>query len=144
MAKDIATARPGAKVIGIGPVDVRSFDSLKRAVDRCVEELGGIDFVMYASLLFLPRRLSTSSFVEEEVITMMERYGNGMMHINANGSFIQCRRSRELPRVHQPALRQRLQVRYRYRHLRLIQHAQSYPPTSSQVRREAQGGPGNP
>ncbi|KAL2010311.1 hypothetical protein VTN00DRAFT_6118 [Thermoascus crustaceus] len=46
MAKDIATARPGAKVIGIGAVDVRSFDSLKRAVDRCVEELGGIDFVI--------------------------------------------------------------------------------------------------
>lgn len=46
MAKDIATARPGAKVIGIGAVDVRSFDSLKSAVDRCVAELGGIDFVI--------------------------------------------------------------------------------------------------
>lgn len=46
-AKDIATARPGAKVIGIGAVDVRKFESLKAAVDRCVSELGGIDFVMY-------------------------------------------------------------------------------------------------
>jgi hypothetical protein len=27
---------------------VRSFDSLKAAVDRCVKELGGIDFVMCA------------------------------------------------------------------------------------------------
>lgn len=49
MAKDIATARPGATVIGIGSVDVRSFDSLKEAVARCVEELGAIDFVMYAN-----------------------------------------------------------------------------------------------
>lgn len=47
MAKDIATARPGAKVIGIGAVDVRKFDTLQAAVERCVKELGGIDFVMY-------------------------------------------------------------------------------------------------
>ncbi|KAL1956762.1 hypothetical protein VTO42DRAFT_6815 [Malbranchea cinnamomea] len=46
MAEDIATARPGAKVIGIGAVDVRSFDSLKGAAERCVKELGGIDFVI--------------------------------------------------------------------------------------------------
>ncbi|KAE8132125.1 hypothetical protein BDV38DRAFT_275387 [Aspergillus pseudotamarii] len=45
-AQDIATARPGAKVIGIGAVDVRKFDSLKDAVDRCVKELGGIDYVI--------------------------------------------------------------------------------------------------
>lgn len=43
MAKDIATARPGAKVIGIGAVDVRKFESLQGAVERCVKELGGID-----------------------------------------------------------------------------------------------------
>ena len=46
MAKDIATARKGAKVIGIGGVDVRRIESLEDAVKRCVEELGGIDFVM--------------------------------------------------------------------------------------------------
>lgn len=46
VAKDIATARPGAKVIGQGGVDVRSFDSLKGAAERCVNELGAIDFVM--------------------------------------------------------------------------------------------------
>lgn len=46
MALSIATARPGAKVIGIGATDVRSFDSLKAAVERCVKELGGIDFVI--------------------------------------------------------------------------------------------------
>ncbi|BAE62335.1 hypothetical protein F9C07_2284439 [Aspergillus flavus] len=45
-AQDIATARPGAKVIGIGAVDVRKFDSLKDAVDRCVKDLGGIDYVI--------------------------------------------------------------------------------------------------
>lgn len=45
-ARDIATARPGAKVIGIGAVDVRKYDDLKNAVDRCVKELGAIDFVI--------------------------------------------------------------------------------------------------
>ncbi|PWY72932.1 NAD(P)-binding protein [Aspergillus heteromorphus CBS 117.55] len=45
-AQDIATARPGAKVIGIGAVDVRKLESLQNAVDRCVHELGGIDFVI--------------------------------------------------------------------------------------------------
>ena len=46
MAKDISTARPGAKVIGLGAVDVRSIDSLSKAADTCVKELGGIDFLI--------------------------------------------------------------------------------------------------
>ncbi|WEW56394.1 peroxisomal 2 4-dienoyl-CoA reductase sps19 [Emydomyces testavorans] len=46
VANDIATARPGSRVMGIGAVDVRRIDSLKNAVDRCVKELGGIDFVI--------------------------------------------------------------------------------------------------
>ncbi|MCJ1298816.1 hypothetical protein MMC08_001606 [Hypocenomyce scalaris] len=46
MAKDIATARKGAKVLGIGSVDVRKFESLEAAVERCVKELGGVDFVI--------------------------------------------------------------------------------------------------
>jgi peroxisomal 2,4-dienoyl-CoA reductase len=46
MAADIATARSGAKVIGIGAVDVRSPELLQAAADRCAKELGGIDFVM--------------------------------------------------------------------------------------------------
>lgn len=46
MATDIATARKGAKVIGLGAVDVRSIESLQAAVEKCVRELGGIDFVM--------------------------------------------------------------------------------------------------
>jgi peroxisomal 2,4-dienoyl-CoA reductase len=46
VARDISTARPGSKVIGIGAVDVRRVESLQGAVDRCVEELGGIDFLM--------------------------------------------------------------------------------------------------
>lgn len=45
-AKEIAQVRKGAKVVGIGNVDVRNFESLKGAADRCVEELGGIDFVI--------------------------------------------------------------------------------------------------
>lgn len=46
VAKDIATARPGAKVLGIGAVDVRKLETLQQAVERCVKELGAIDFVM--------------------------------------------------------------------------------------------------
>ncbi|KAF7716447.1 Glucose/ribitol dehydrogenase family protein [Penicillium ucsense] len=46
VARDIATVRSGAKVIGIGAVDVRKYDDLKKAVDRCVTELGAIDFVI--------------------------------------------------------------------------------------------------
>ncbi|PLB33134.1 SDR family oxidoreductase [Aspergillus candidus] len=45
-ARDIATARPGAKVIGVGAVDVRQIKSIQDAVDRCVKELGAIDFVI--------------------------------------------------------------------------------------------------
>ncbi|KAL2255289.1 hypothetical protein VTK26DRAFT_3679 [Humicola hyalothermophila] len=45
-ARDIAEVRKGARVIGIGGVDVRNFDSLKAAADRCVKELGAIDFVI--------------------------------------------------------------------------------------------------
>ncbi|KND86120.1 Peroxisomal 2,4-dienoyl-CoA reductase [Tolypocladium ophioglossoides CBS 100239] len=45
-AKDIATARPGSKVIGIGGCDVRKVENLQAAADRCVRELGGIDFVI--------------------------------------------------------------------------------------------------
>lgn len=48
-ARDIATARAGAKVIGIGSVDVRKIESLQGAVDRCVKEFGAIDFVMYVN-----------------------------------------------------------------------------------------------
>ncbi|KAJ5317649.1 hypothetical protein PENANT_c004G10476 [Penicillium antarcticum] len=46
VAKDIATSRPGAKVIGIGSVDVRKLDDLQKAVERCVQDLGAIDFVI--------------------------------------------------------------------------------------------------
>ncbi|KAF5638252.1 2 4-dienoyl reductase (NADPH2) [Fusarium tjaetaba] len=45
-AKDIASVREGAKVIGIGGCDVRKIDSLQAAAERCVKELGGIDFVI--------------------------------------------------------------------------------------------------
>ncbi len=46
MAKDIASVRSGAKVIGIGAVDVRKPEALQAAADRCAKELGSIDFVI--------------------------------------------------------------------------------------------------
>ena len=45
-ARDIATARSGARVLGIGDVDVRRPESLRAAVERCVRELGGIDIAI--------------------------------------------------------------------------------------------------
>ncbi|RCK56109.1 Peroxisomal 2,4-dienoyl-CoA reductase SPS19 [Candida viswanathii] len=45
-AKEIASLRSGAKVLGIGGIDVRKVDSLKSAVDKTVAELGRIDFVI--------------------------------------------------------------------------------------------------
>ena len=47
VAKEIATVRAGSRVLGLGAVDVRSVEKLQRAVDTCVKELGGIDFLMY-------------------------------------------------------------------------------------------------
>lgn len=46
MAAEMARLRPGAKVIGMGNLDVRKIEDMNKAVERCVEELGGIDFVM--------------------------------------------------------------------------------------------------
>ncbi|MCJ1307625.1 hypothetical protein MMC25_001272 [Agyrium rufum] len=46
VAKDIATARPGGKVLGIGEIDVRSIESLESAVKQCVDELGSLDFLI--------------------------------------------------------------------------------------------------
>ncbi|KAF9887404.1 hypothetical protein FE257_010259 [Aspergillus nanangensis] len=46
VAQDIATARPGSKVLGIGDIDVRDPERLQSAIDRCVQELGGIDFLI--------------------------------------------------------------------------------------------------
>ena len=53
MAKDIATARPGSKVLGLGAVDVRKPEALVAAAERCVKELGSIDFVMWVLLSLL-------------------------------------------------------------------------------------------
>jgi peroxisomal 2,4-dienoyl-CoA reductase len=46
MARDMATARVGAKVLGYGAVDVRNLKLLEGAVPKRVKDLGGIDFVM--------------------------------------------------------------------------------------------------
>lgn len=46
MAAEIAEARPGARVLGIGGVDVRDSGALQAAADRTAKELGSIDFVI--------------------------------------------------------------------------------------------------
>ena len=45
-AKSIATVRPGAKVIGIGGVDVRNLQDLESSAQQCAQELGSLDFVI--------------------------------------------------------------------------------------------------
>lgn len=45
-AREVAKLRPGARVIGVGEADVRSVESLRRAVETTIRELGRIDFVI--------------------------------------------------------------------------------------------------
>lgn len=45
MAKDIASSRKGAKVLGL-VVDVRDAKAMEQAAEKCVEELGSLDFAM--------------------------------------------------------------------------------------------------
>lgn len=44
-AKQISALRPGAKVIGLS-ADVRSIKAMESAVETCVKELGGLDFLI--------------------------------------------------------------------------------------------------
>ncbi|KAK5174784.1 peroxisomal 2 4-dienoyl-CoA reductase sps19 [Saxophila tyrrhenica] len=77
-AEDIATVRPGSKVIGIGNVDVRDPAALKAAADRCAKELGGIDFAIAGAagnFLAPINQLSSNAF-------------KTVMDIDALGSFI--------------------------------------------------------
>lgn len=68
VAKDIAMVRSGSKVLGTGGFDVRSLVDLERAVDRCVRELGGIDFLI---------------LVERKRFESLQYYANG-----AAGNFL--------------------------------------------------------
>jgi peroxisomal 2,4-dienoyl-CoA reductase len=45
-AREISSLRSGAKVLGLGNVDVRDVHSLKAAADKTVAELGRIDYVI--------------------------------------------------------------------------------------------------
>ena len=46
VAKEIASIRPGARVLAYGKLDVRRIKDLEEAASKCVKELGSIDFVM--------------------------------------------------------------------------------------------------
>ncbi|KAL2811003.1 NAD(P)-binding protein [Aspergillus granulosus] len=65
IAKDLAGVRNGAKVLGIGAVDVRDIQSLEKAAQQCAEELGGIDYVIAGAagnFLAPIHNLSTNAF----------------------------------------------------------------------------------
>ncbi|KAJ5983201.1 hypothetical protein N7481_005300 [Penicillium waksmanii] len=77
VARDMATIRPGAKVIGIGAVDVRKFDDLKAAAERCAQELGSIDFVIAGAagnFLASIEQLSINAFKTVMDIDIMGSY----------------------------------------------------------------------
>ena len=113
MARDIATARKGAKVLGIGAVDVRRVESLQKAVEKCVSALGGIDYVMYVFLFVCYPGLF-------QIL--------GVLLIG-----LQCRCSRQFPCPDQPAQRQRIQIRHRHRCPGLVQHRQSHDTRTRQI-----------
>ncbi len=46
VALNIQLVRPGSKVLALGGVDVRNYEQMKNAADRCADHFGGIDFVM--------------------------------------------------------------------------------------------------
>ncbi|KAJ5247676.1 Peroxisomal 2-4-dienoyl-CoA reductase [Penicillium chermesinum] len=91
-AKDIATVRAGAKVIGIGAVDVRKYDSLKDAADRCVKELGAIDFVIAGAagnFLASIEQLSVNAFKSVMDIDVLGSYNTlkaTLPHLVASGT----------------------------------------------------------
>ncbi|CAI7645129.1 unnamed protein product [Penicillium pancosmium] len=77
VAREMATIRPGAKVIGIGAVDVRKFDDLKAAAERCAKELGSIDFVIAGAagnFLASIEQLSINAFKTVMDIDIMGSY----------------------------------------------------------------------
>lgn len=54
VTESLKTARKGARVIGIGGVDVRDPAAVDKAVQKCVDEFGGIDYLMYFPSPFFP------------------------------------------------------------------------------------------
>ncbi|KAI9852594.1 MAG: hypothetical protein M1838_000248 [Thelocarpon superellum] len=77
VAKDIATARPGARVLGFGSIDVRKVESLQDAVERCVQALGGIDFLIAGAagnFLSPITQLSTNAFKSVMDIDVLGSY----------------------------------------------------------------------
>ena len=46
VAHNIMEVRKGSKVLALGGIDVRDYDTLAAAAKRCSKELGSIDFVM--------------------------------------------------------------------------------------------------
>ena len=91
MAIDIATARPGAKVLGIGNVDVRNYGNLQNAAETCVRELGAIDYLMcvvpYAdadlTAPYVPRRWLTvrlDAVLVQQAISLLPSHNSLQTH----------------------------------------------------------------
>ena len=77
VAESMKAIRPGARVLGIGTIDVRKVADLENAAQRCAQELGAIDFVIAGAagnFLAPLTQLSSNAF-------------KSVMEIDALGSF---------------------------------------------------------
>ncbi|KAK4927850.1 peroxisomal 2 4-dienoyl-CoA reductase sps19, partial [Elasticomyces elasticus] len=106
VAADIATARPGAKVLGIGNVDVRDPKSLQDAVERCVGELGAIDFVIAGAagnFLASIEQLSTNAFksvIDIDVLGSFNTAKATLPHLTRSAE--RCKSDGKTPSPHGP------------------------------------------
>lgn len=76
MALEMSKLRPGAKVIGVGGLDVRKIEDMEKAAERCVKELGGIDFVIAGAAGNFISPLSTLSSNAFKTVLDIDTFGS--------------------------------------------------------------------
>ncbi|KAF2236219.1 oxidoreductase [Viridothelium virens] len=84
VANEIATTRPGSRVLAVGNVDVRKIKDLEDAATTCVRELGSIDFVIAgAAGNFLAPflQLSTNAFRAVVEIDLMGAWNTAKLTV---------------------------------------------------------------
>lgn len=77
VAKEIQILQKGAKVLGIGAVDVRNVESLSKAVEKTVNEFGKIDYVIAGAagnFLSAFNQLSSNAFKSVVDIDLVGSY----------------------------------------------------------------------
>ncbi|KIW90133.1 uncharacterized protein Z519_09565 [Cladophialophora bantiana CBS 173.52] len=88
VAADIALVRPGSTVLGLGGVDVRNHESVKEAVDTCVQRLGGIDFVMWVVAISLHPSNHLCVALDTSWLAAPTKYNTPWYRAGAAGNFV--------------------------------------------------------